>query len=289
MKINQKTFRFLLSLSTVLIVLNSCSSKGSGGGGGPADPCSGVTITVSGTANNSSAAGISDGSISASATGGSGFTFSINGGAFQASGNFTGLAAGSYSVAAKDSRGCTGSRSFTISANDVCASVNFTVSGTTVSATPCLPTPNGSITVTTSGTGTGFTYNLNGGAFQGSPTFTNLVAAAYTVGAKESGGCVKTANITVNPTAAGPLFTAVKTILTANCAISGCHSGAIPTGGIDYTQNCQIVVNSARIKVRAVDNFGSGLQMPPPPTAGLSVADRTAITNWVNAGGLYSN
>jgi len=287
MKFNQKTFIFLLSLSVVLIVFNSCSSKGSGGG--PVDPCSGVTIAVSGTANNSSAAGISDGSISASATGGSGFTFSINGGAFQGSGNFTGLAAGSYLVLAKDSRGCTGSRSFTVSANDICASVNFTVGGTAVSATPCALTPNGSITVTTSGTGTGFTFNLNGGAFQSSATFTNLTANTYTVGAKESGGCVRTASITVNPTAAGPLFSAVKTIITANCALSGCHTGATPTGGIDFTQNCQIVVNSARVKVRAVDNFGTGLQMPPPPATGLSQADRTAITNWVNAGGLYSN
>jgi hypothetical protein len=49
------------------------------------------------------------------------------------------------------------------------------------------------------------------------------------------------------------------------------------------------VANSARIKVRAVDNFNTANQMPPPPAAGLSLADRNAITSWVNAGGLYSN
>lgn len=283
MKLKQNIFIFL---PAIVIIINSCGGKGSGA---PANPCSGVTITVSGSAINASGTGISDGSISALATGGSGFTFSINGGAFQSTGNFTGLAAGTYTVSAKDSRGCTGSGSFTINANDPCTSASFTVSGTTVSATPCITTPNGSITVTTSGSGTGFTYNLNGGAFQSSPTFNNLTANTYTVGAKESGGCVKTASITVNPTAVGPLFAAVKTIITANCAISGCHIGANPTGGLDFSQNCQIVVNSARIKVRAVDNFGAGQQMPPPPAAGLSSADRTAITNWVNAGGLYSN
>jgi hypothetical protein len=274
-----------LPAAVVLILLYSCGSKG----GDPVDPCSGVTISVSGSANNTSGQGTLDGSISVSATGGSGFTFSINGGAFQASGNFTGLAAGAFTITAKDSRGCTGSKSFTVLASDPCTSASFTVNGNATSATPCTPTPNGSITVITSGGGTGFTYNLNGGAFQATATFNNLAPNTYTVGAKESGGCIKTASITVNPTAAGTLFTTVKTIITANCALSGCHSGAIPTGGIDFTQNCQIIANSARIKVRAVDNFGSGQQMPPPPTAGLSVADRNAITNWVNAGGQYSN
>lgn len=280
MKFNLDTLIYLPA-TVFLILLNSCGSKS-------ADPCSGVTITVSGTANSTSGQGILDGSISASATGGSGFTFSINGGAFQASGNFTGLAAGTFTITAKDSRGCSGSKSFTVIANDPC-SVIFTVGGTATTATPCILSPNGSITVTTSGGGAGFTYNLNGGAFQATPTFNNLAPNTYTVGAKESGGCVKTASITVNPTTTGTLFAAVKTIISTNCALPGCHTGSAPTGGIDFSQNCQIIANSARIKVRAVDSYGSGQQMPPPPNTGLSLADRNAITNWVNAGGQYSN
>lgn len=278
-------FSFLLQ-ALVWFLFYSCGSKGSSV---PGNPCSNVTITVTGTFTHSSGPGISDGSIAATASGGSGFTFSINGGAYQPNGNFTGLAAGTYLVTAKDSRGCTGTASFTINANDPCATQSFTVSATVVSATPCLNTPNGSITVTTSGGGSGFTYNLNGGAFQSSPTFTNLAANTYTVGAKESGGCVKTASISVTASAAGPLFAAVKTILTANCALSGCHIGANPSGGLDFSQECQIVTNGARIKVRAVDNFGGGQQMPPPPNAGLSANDRTTITNWINAGGQYAN
>lgn len=282
---------FFLPVALVgLIIINSCSSKSGGGGSGtPPNPCDGVTITVTGTPTNSSGAGATNGSISATASGGSGFTFSINSGAFQSSGSFTGLAAGAYTITAKDSRGCSGTTSVTISANDACAGLTFTVGGTSVSATPCLSTPNGSITVTTSGTGTGFTYNVNGGAFQSAATFNNLAANTYTVGAKESGGCVRTASVTVSATNPGAMFSAVKAILAANCALSGCHSGAAPQNGIDFSQNCQIVANSARIKARAVDNFGSGQQMPPPPSAGLSAADKTAITTWVAAGGLYSN
>lgn len=277
-----------LAAAVVLILLNSCGSKGGDSSPGPVDPCSGVTITVSGTATNTSGQGVLDGSISVSATGGSGITYSINGGAFQSSGNFTGLSTGTFTISAKDSRGCSGSKSFTIIANDPC-SIAFSVGGTASSATPCIAIPNGSITITTSGAGSGFTYNLNGGAFQASPTFNNLAPNTYTIGAKESGGCVKTASITVSPIAAGSLFAAVKTIITTNCAISGCHTGASPTGGINFSQDCQIVDNSARIKERAVNSFGTGQQMPPPPNAGLSVTDRNAITNWVNAGGQYNN
>lgn len=274
--------------SSTAFIISSCGSKG-GGTPTPPNPCAGVTITVTGTATNSSGPGMSDGSIAASASGSTGLTFSINGGAFQSSGTFNGLAAGNYTITAKNGSGCTGSGTFTVNASDPCASVSFTVGGTTNTATPCLPTPNGSITVTTSGAGSGFTYNINNGAFQASPTFTNLAANTYTVGAKEAGGCVRTANVTVNPTPPGTLFAAVKTIITANCAISGCHAGASPAGGLNFTQDCQIVANAARIKVRAVDNFGTANQMPPPPAAGLSLADRNAITNWVAAGGLYTN
>ena len=190
---------------------------------------------------------------------------------------------------AKNGIGCTGSASFAVNNNDPCLTVTFSVGGNATNATPCLSTANGSIIVTTSGGGSGFTYNLNGGTFQASGTFSNFAANTYTVGAKEAGGCIKTASVTVNPTAAGTLFAAVKTIITANCAVSGCHVGPTATGGLDFTQDCTIVGNAARIKVRGVDNFNTINQMPPPPAAGLTLAERNAITNWVNAGGLYSN
>ena len=280
----------LLSLSLVTafsIFLLSCGSKG--GGGGPTNPCSSVTITVSGSVTHTTGPGQTNGSIAASASGSTGFTFSINNGAFQSSANFTGLAAGTYTITAKNGTGCTGSASFTVNNNDPCLTITFSVGGNATNATPCLPAANGAITVTTSGGGSGFTYNLNGAAFQSSATFSNLAAGTYTVGAKETGGCIKTASVTVNQTAAGTLFAAVKTIITANCAVAGCHVGPTPTGGLDFTQDCTIVANAARIKVRAVDNFGTINQMPPPPAAGLSLTERNVITNWVNAGGLYTN
>lgn len=83
---------------------------------------------------------------------------------------------------------------------------------------------------------------------------------------------------------AGPLFTAVKTMMQNNCAGSGCHSGSAPAGGHNFTADATIVAQKARIKVRAVDQAGTSAQMPPSGTP-LPAADRQKITDWINAGG----
>jgi hypothetical protein len=285
-----KILLFLISVSGIL--LGGSCGKGGGGGGGnppPPPPCQGVTITVDGTVTNTSGPGNNDGKIDATATGGNGFTFSINNGPFQASPNFAGLAAGNHTITAKDSRGCTGSKVFNIQQNDPCAGQTFTVGGTVVNATPCAPSPDGSITVNTAGGGGGFTYNLNNGAFQASPIFNNLAPNNYTIGAKEAGGCVKTTQVTVGARPAGPMFLSVKAIINANCAVAGCHVAPVPTGGIDFNIDCNIVAFKDRIKERAVDQFGTANQMPPPPNPGLSLANRNTIVNWINAGGRYTD
>ena len=284
-----KTKLFIGTLIISSLIMGASCSGGGGGGGGPTDPCQGVNIVVGGTSTNTSAAGANDGSIAATASGGSGFTFSINSGPYQASGNFNGLAAGNYTVTAKDNRGCTGSRVFTIANADPCAGQTFTVSGNVVNTLPCAPSPTGSIVVTTANGGANFTYNLNGGAFQPSATFPNLAAGNYTVGAKEGGGCVKTAVVTVGSQPMGPLFSAVKTIINNNCAVAGCHVPPAPSGGINFQIDCNIVQYKDLIKFRAVDSYGTAQQMPPPPAPGLPLADRNAIVNWINAGGTYAN
>ncbi len=206
---------FVLFFSAIflIVVINSCSK---GGGGSttppPPNPCAGVTVTVTATVTNT-ATGQSNGSIAASATGGSGFTFNINNGAFQSSGTFNNLAAGNYTVSAKNSNGCTGSAQFTVSTS-------------------------------------------------------------------ASGDCSGTA---------GPLFLAVKSIVQTNCAVSGCHDAQTAQNGINFSVECNIVTQSASIKARAVDQAGTGTQMPPPPKAALSVADRQKITDWITAGGRFTN
>lgn len=255
---------------------------------GTANPCSGVNITVSATVNNATT-GQSNGSITASASGSSGFTYSINGTTFQTSNIFSNLAAGNYTITAKDANGCTGTTQATVGSVNPCAGVNITVSTTIQTATPCAPTPTGRITVNASGS-TGLLYSLNGGAFQSSNIFNNLSAGNYTIAVKDANNCAApNTAATVTATPAGPLYDAVRNILQVSCAVGGCHDQYTQQAGINFNNNCDIVAQKDRIKFRAVDQAGTANQMPQPPNPALSVADRQAITNWVNAGGRYSD
>jgi len=324
-------------------------------------PC--PTITVSATVTQASSPVATNGAIAATATGSTGFTFSITGisGTYQASGTFSGLAVGSYTIFAKDANGCTGSNSFSVTAascpsitlsaiptntagptatngsiaasasggvlpyqyskdggttfqasgtfsnlgvgsynvvakdangclsNSVNTNIGFTcpvinASATTTNTIKC-ETNTGSITVSATGS-TGFMYNLNAGTYQGSNIFAALAAGTYTFGVRDLNGCTVTGNATVSQAPAGTLFLSVKAVLQVNCAVPGCHLSPNPQNGLDFTDDCTIVLQSARIKARAVDANPS--QMPPsgPP---LSAVDKQKIIDWINAGGKHNN
>lgn len=277
-----KTGTFLISLGCLVY---ACSKGGSGGGstgGGNNNPCSGVTIVVDGSITNPTSSGASDGSIAATATGSSGITFSINGGAFQTSANFTGLAAGSYTITAKNGNGCQGSKAFTLVAQNQCAGVTITVTGSTTNNVPCGTTSTGSITVTATGGSGSFTYSIDAGSFQSSNVFSNLASGTHSVIAKDANGCTGSANITVNNAAQGTLFTAVRSMMQTNCVLSGCHGDSqTPI----FSDPCAIILNKLKIKARAVDGDPS----PMPPTGLLPASERQKITDWLNAGGGFTN
>ena len=75
----------------------------------------------------------------------------------------------------------------------------------------------------------------------------------------------------------GPLFTAVKSLMQANC--QSCHSNSIANGGMNWAVDCNIVANKDRIKVRAVD------QGTMPPTGALPQSEKNKIAAWISAGG----
>jgi hypothetical protein len=277
----KKTSFFNLLFITIFIatVIYACS-KGSGTNT-PSNPCSGVTVTLTGTIVNATTVSSTDGSIIVSASGGSNFTFSLNSGAFQSSGTFINLSAGVYTIVAKNSNGCTGSKQFTITAPNACTGIGITVTGTSTSATPC-QTANGTISATASGS-TGFTYSIDGVNFQASGNFTGLNAGSYIVTAKNAAGCTGSTNVTITNSAAGPLFTAVRSMMQANCV--SCHNASNANGGMNWEIDCNIVANKDRIKARAVD----GNPSPMPPTGLLPQSERDKITNWINAGGRYTD
>ena len=170
---------------------------------------------------------------------------------------------------------------------DPCAGTSITVSAA-ATTNPDGCSSNGVVTVTASGSNS-FTYKIGNSAFQSSNVFNNLGAGSHTVTVRTSAGCTKTATVNLAAGSAGPLFTAVKAVVQANCAVTGCHTGATPTGNRDFSVDCNIVNAASLIKTKAVDGAGTATQMPPPPMPPLSQADRDKITAWVNAGGQISD
>lgn len=246
------------------------------------NPCAGVTIVVNGTTVNPTGAS-ANGSISATATGGtSPYTFSNNSGPFQASGNFTGLAGGNYTIVAKDANGCTGSKAFTLTAPNPCAGVTITV-GTTITANRPCEGPNGSIVATGSGGAVPYNYSINGGAFQVSGTFSNLATGTYTIVARDANGCTGNGTAQVLNAQPGPLFQAVRQLLDNNCV--SCHNNVVSEGGMNWTIDCNVINFAGRIQQRAVSGNPSAM----PPTGLLSSTERAKITNWINAGGRFTD
>lgn len=164
---------------------------------------------------------------------------------------------------------------------NACATKNITVTATATPSASC-GTGTGSITITAAGS-TGFTYSIDGGAFQTSNVFTNVTAGNHTIQAKDNDACTGTGAVTVPATAAGALFTDVKTMMSANCF--SCHGAGRVEGGVDFTIDCNIVTLSARIKARAVDGNPSFM----PEGGQLSAADKKKITDWIAAGARHSD
>jgi len=80
----------------------------------------------------------------------------------------------------------------------------------------------------------------------------------------------------------GPKYMAVKALISTNCAISGCHAGAQSP---DFRNDCNILNNQLLIKARAVDGIPSFM----PPTGQLPASEKNKITDWINAGGKFSD
>ncbi len=250
------------------------------------DPCAGITVAVT-TTQVSPTTGLSNGSITASATGGTGFTYSLNNGTYQAGSTFSNLAAGTYTITAKNANGCTGSVNVTLTAANACANTTITLAFTIVNTTPCLTAANnGSITVTATGS-TGFTYNVNGGAYQAGNVFASLTAGNYLIGVKDANGCTKTQTATVGVVPQGTTFAPVRALISARCSGSGCHMNGGSAAGYNFDTDCNVVKYWSQINGACVT--GALKKMPLSPQPALTAAEKQTITNWVNAGHLYTN
>lgn len=139
--------------------------------------------------------GMNNGSITVNETGGTGpFMYSIDGGTTQQGSNlFAGLSPGSYDVEVEDANNCTAIQTVNIGNTGTLSIDNL------VSTDENCGTADGSITATVSGGTPGYQYSIDAGAnYQAGNAFNGLVAGNYTVQVLDAGGCIETANITVN-------------------------------------------------------------------------------------------
>jgi hypothetical protein len=162
---------------------------------------------------------------------------------------------------------------------DPCAGKTITVTGSATVADAC---SGAKVSVSASGS-TSFTYTIDGGSFGNSSDFSDVKVGDHTISVKDGAGCIQSAKVTVTQIAAGPFYTAVKTLIQAQCV--SCHSGAGASAGRDWSNDCQVIANKALIKQRTIDGTPSFM----PQGGKLSAADMKIITDWVNAGGRYSD
>jgi large repetitive protein len=173
------------------------------------------------------------GSIAVTAIGGTApITYAINTGTYSSSSTFTSLAAGSYTLHAKDNNGCIHDTIINI--------VAPTIPSIAISAqtnVTCSNPSSGSITAAVSGGVAPINYAINGGAFGSTNTFSSLTAGSYTITVQSSNACTATvvANITSSNTISFSTFTKL------NVACSGAPLGSFnvagSSGASPYTYN----------------------------------------------------
>ncbi len=165
-----------LGLGTYVVVVkdgNGCTAAASASVGQPNE------LKLTATPADAGCGGANNGQITATATGGtSDYSFSLNGGAEQTTGLFTGLAAGSYTVSVKDQNGCSKSLTTVVGQS---AGGPLSIVIDQVLPVTC-PTPNGGIMATVTGCGP-FTYmwkkTSNGAVVGTSEDLSNVPAGSY--------------------------------------------------------------------------------------------------------------
>lgn len=212
-----------------------------------------------------------DGTVEILASGGQGgLMYSLNDSPFQEGNTFSQLSAGSYTVKVKDAQDCQSSQ-----AVEVGESSTLRVSVVAKTASGCEKS-EGSVELSAAGGAESYRYSLDGETFREEGVFSGLAAEEYTAHVKDAAGCVETETFVIKT---GISFNAsVKSIIEANCAISGCHVAG--TGRADFTQFSVIKNQATTIK-----NYTQSGYMPPQSSGKqLSSSQIAAIACWVKDG-----
>ena len=159
---------------------------------------------------NVSCNGACNGSITVTPSGGTApYQYSINGGAFQAGTAFTGLCNGTYAVTIRDANNCT-----IVLNQNITQPAILNLTQTSITAANC-GNPSGSVTVAATGGTAPYTYTIDGGASQASPTFGTLGAGPHTVVVTDNRGCTR--NLVINIVATNAPVASIQNQTNVSC------------------------------------------------------------------------
>lgn len=231
-----------------------------------------LTISLSTKIDATSCKAI-DGTITVAATGGEGvYDFNLNGGEYQTNNQFDKLAPGSYTIIVKDFNKC--KQSITVDIGAANSDLNATAA--IVENNQCAA-PNGSFTVSASGGSSPYQYQITGGGFSATNTFSGLKNGQYAVTVKDASDCQKVVSVVVPRGNFGISYSKdVEPIFEAKCNLSGCHDSS--TGGRDWTNFANVKRQANSIKVRTANRS--------MPIGGLTLTQQQIdiIGCWVDDG-----
>jgi large repetitive protein len=160
---------------------------------------------------------------------GTGYQYSINGGAFQDSPEFYPDVAGNYTITVQNTDGCTADTA-AITIVDV---PNAPAQATTAITQPDCVTTTGTITVT-GPVEAAYLYSLDNGAFQAGTVFTGVAPGDHTITVQNVAGCTSVVTVTVNPVPTAPATATVVTVDPA-CGTQGGSLNITTPLGSEYT------------------------------------------------------
>ncbi|NBP05907.1 MAG: PKD domain-containing protein [Bacteroidetes bacterium] len=193
-----------------------------------------VGLSVSATSKtNLTCNGISTGSITASATGGTPpYQYSLDGFNYQTPATFSGLAAGPYTLHVKDQLGCAATVSVTLTQP---AAITF--SSIQTSNASCNNADGAILASATGGTGT-LQYRVDAGAWQSGGSFSGLSWGPHILSAMDANMCIVSAAVVIDNFSSPTL-----TVSYNNVSCNGGNDGSITltssggTGSVQYSIN----------------------------------------------------
>jgi hypothetical protein len=212
--------------------------------------------------------GGSDGSFTVAGSGGTGaYSYNLPGEPQQASGTFTGLSAGSYTVTITDDNDCTNTTTVTVTQPSA-------LGGSIVDQTnvACNSGTSGSVTVSGSGGTPGYTFDIGDGA-QVSGVFGSLSAGAHTIIVTDANMCTFEIDVFISQPASGLSLSNDSSV---DVACFGDSSGSLAVSATGGTAPYEFSINGA-------DYFSSGdFSGLPAKVYAVSVRDANGCSDMIN-------